>query len=184
MNRNEVIKYPILSEKTYAQMENNVFTFAVDFRTNKIEVKKTVEFIFGVKVKKVNIATVAKKPTKLGRFAGFTNRYKKAVITLSEGTINLFPEESPTPKESTKPIKEESTGPSEAEKKAAAKIAAKAKEAEAKASASKSVAKPATAKPATAKPAAKKPVAKPATAKPAAKKPVAKPATAKPAAKK
>ncbi|MCP4337119.1 MAG: 50S ribosomal protein L23 [Mycoplasma sp.] len=135
MNINEVIKYPILSEKTYSQMEKNIFTFAVDFRTNKTEVKKTIEFIFGVKVAKVNIFNVQKKPTKLGRFHGFTKRHKKAIITLLEGTINLFPEEvtakSKTTTKTTKTTKLNKE-PSEAEKKAAEKIAAKAKEAEVK----------------------------------------------------
>ncbi|CAM9143388.1 50S ribosomal protein L23 [Mycoplasma marinum] len=134
MNRNEVIKYPILTEKTYAQMGNGIYTFAVDRRTNKVEVKKTVEFIFGVKVARVNIANVAKKPTKLGRFAGFTTSYKRAVITLKEGQINIFPDEAvaqEAPKAEIKETKNEK--PSEAELKAAAKIQAKAKAKEAKA---------------------------------------------------
>lgn len=134
MNVNEVIKYPILSEKTYMQMANNVYTFAVDFRTNKAEVKKVVEFIFDVKVEKVNIATVQKKPKKLGRFEGFTNRYKRAVVTLKEGQINIFPDEAPaTEAKPAKESKKESKEISAAEKKAADKIAAKLAEKEAKA---------------------------------------------------
>ena len=135
MNINEVIKYPILSEKTYAQMSTGVYTFAVDPRTNRAEVKQTVEFIFDVKVAKVNIINVAKQPKKLGRYAGFTNRVKKAIITLSEGVINIFPEEAPAEEVSAKEAKE-SKAPvakemSDAEKKAAEKIAAKLKEKEA-----------------------------------------------------
>lgn len=136
MNINEVIKYPILSEKTYQQMATGVYTFAVDFRTNKAEVKKVVEHIFDVKVEKVNIISVPKKVKKVGRFEGMSNRYKKAIVTLSEGTINIFPDEAveetkETKKEAPKTEKKEM---SDAEKKAAAKIAAKAeaKEAEAK----------------------------------------------------
>ncbi|MCP4354178.1 MAG: 50S ribosomal protein L23 [Proteobacteria bacterium] len=128
MNVNEVIKYPILSEKSYQQMATGVYTFAVDFRTNKAEVKKVVEHIFDVKVAKVNIATVQKKPKKVGRFDGFTNRYKKAVVTLSEGVINIFPEEvEEKPKEKVTK-KEKKKEISEAEKRAAEKIAAKEKE--------------------------------------------------------
>lgn len=140
MRITEVIKYPILSEKTYQQMATGVYTFAVDFRTNKAEVKKVVEYIFDVKVAKVNIQTVQKKPKKVGRFEGFTNRYKKAIITLSEGVINIFPEEVEAPVETkAKPAKAEKAEMSEAEKKAAEKIAAKtqAKEAEAKTEAPK-----------------------------------------------
>lgn len=52
MNINEVIKYPVLTEKSeIARTNQNVYTFVVDKRTNKIEVKKAVEFIFDVKVK-------------------------------------------------------------------------------------------------------------------------------------
>lgn len=135
MNINEVIKYPILSEKTYAQMSTGVYTFAVDPRTNRAEVKQTVEFIFDVKVAKVNIINVAKQPKKLGRYAGFTNRVKKAIITLSEGVINIFPEEAQAEEKPAKEAKE-SKAPvakemSDAEKKAAEKIAAKLKEKEA-----------------------------------------------------
>ena len=134
MQINEVIKYPILSEKTYQQMANNVYTFAVDPRTNRAEVKKTIEFIFDVKVSKVNIINIDKQPKKLGRFQGFTNRVKKAIISLSEGQINIFPEEAAPVeeiiKDSSEEAKTETKKPeiSEAEKKAAEKIAAKLKE--------------------------------------------------------
>lgn len=133
MNINEVIKYPILSEKTYQQMATGVYTFAVDFRTNKAEVKKVVEHIFDVKVEKVNIISVPKKVKKVGRFEGMTNRYKKAIVTLSEGTINIFPDEAVEEVKKDAP-KTEKKEMSDAEKKAAAKIAAKAeaKEAEVK----------------------------------------------------
>ena len=133
MNINDVIKYPVLTEKTYAQMSKKIYTFAVDFRTNKVEVKKVVEHIFDVKVEKVNIMTVQKKAKKVGRHSGFTNRYKKAIITLANGTINLFPEEAEAEvkdNNDTKKIKaqkETLTEMSEVEKRAAAKIATKAK---------------------------------------------------------
>ncbi len=132
MNHNEVIKFPILSEKTYSQMSNHVYTFAVDKRTNKSEVKKVVEFIFDVKVAKVNIFTVPKKPKKLGRFEGFTNGYKKAIVTLKEGAINIFPEEEveETKKTAPKETKEDTAAATAAEKKAADKIAAKLAEKE------------------------------------------------------
>ena len=137
MNLNEVIKYPILSEKTYAKMAEGVYTFAVDFKTNKAEVKRVVEYIFDVKVEKVNIMTVEKQPKKLGRFAGFTNRYKKAIVKLAEGQINIFPEEAAEAAKEVKATKakkeDKPTEMSEAEKKAAAKIAAKAKAKEAEA---------------------------------------------------
>ncbi|WP_427867638.1 50S ribosomal protein L23 [Mycoplasmopsis arginini] len=143
MNINEVIKYPVLTEKSeIARTNQNVYTFVVDKRTNKIEVKKAVEFIFDVKVKRVNIINYDKKPAKLGRFAGFTNAVKKAIVYLDENSkIVLFAEEA---KEAKKAVENEAKTEkvaevkeiSEAEKKAAEKIKkaaeAKAKKAEEK----------------------------------------------------
>ena len=183
MNVNEVIKYPILSEKTYVQMANGVYTFAVDVRTNKAEIKKVVEFIFDVKVAKVNVINVSRKAKRIGKYNGFVSGYKKAIVKLSEGAINIFPDDNiqeavkeAKPAAKKAPVKKEM---SEAEKKAAAKIKAKADE---KAKAAKPVAKKPAAKPAPkkapAKPAAK-PAPKKAPAKPAAKKAPAKKAPAK-----
>lgn len=138
MNINEVIKYPVLTEKSeIARTNQNVYTFVVDKRTNKIEVKKAVEFIFDVKVKRVNIINYDKKPAKLGRFAGFTNAVKKAIVYLDENSkIVLFAEEA---NEAKKAVENEAKTEkvaevkeiSEAEKKAAEKIK-KAAEAKAK----------------------------------------------------
>ncbi|PZW01609.1 50S ribosomal protein L23 [Metamycoplasma auris] len=123
MNINQVIKYPILTEKSeIARSNQNVYTFAVDRRTNKIEVKKAVEFIFDVKVLKVNIINYDKKPARLGRFSGFKNAVKKAIVYLDEKSkILLFAEEA---KEAKKEVAkdEEVKEISEAEKKAAEKI--------------------------------------------------------------
>lgn len=128
MNVNEVIKRPILTEKTYAQMSDGVYTFAVDKRTNKVEVKKAVEYIFDVKVNKVNIFNVGKKPKKLGRFAGFTTAYKKAIIYLADGhSIKLFEDEQvlEAEAETTTETKKVKADTSELEAKVAAKIAKK-----------------------------------------------------------
>lgn len=92
-NINDVIKYPILTEKTYQQMPENVYTFAVDRRASKIEIKEAVEFIFNVKVDKVNTFNVPKKEKRVGKYTGYLNSYKKAIIKLKEGSINFFPEE-------------------------------------------------------------------------------------------
>ncbi|TPR53681.1 50S ribosomal protein L23 [Metamycoplasma neophronis] len=137
MNINEVIKYPVLTEKSeLARANQNVYTFVVDKRTNKVEVRKAVEFIFDVKVLKVNIMNYDKKPAKLGRYAGFKNAVKKAVVYLDEKSkIVLFAEEA---KEALKEVEEAKKAEvkaekeiTEAEKKAAEKIkkAAEAKQA-------------------------------------------------------
>ncbi|AZG68732.1 50S ribosomal protein L23 [Mycoplasma struthionis] len=128
MNINEVIKYPILTEKSeIARTSQNVYTFAVDKRANKITVKKAVEFIFDVKVLKVNIMNYDKKPAKLGRFVGFKNAVKKAVVYLDEKSkIVLFAEEAKTAEKEVKETKQAEEPKvkelSDAEKKAAEKI--------------------------------------------------------------
>lgn len=130
MNATHVIKYPILTEKTTQKIDQGIYTFAVDKKTNKAEVKKVVEFIFDVKVKQVNILNVRKKPKKMGKTSGFKSAYKKAIVTLKNGTIKMFKDEVAQSKQIeqqenlVKEVKE--TQLSEVEKKAAAKIAAKA----------------------------------------------------------
>ncbi|WP_027122894.1 50S ribosomal protein L23 [Metamycoplasma spumans] len=128
MNINEVIKYPVLTEKSeIARAEQNVYTFVVDKRTNKIEVRKAVEFIFDVKVLKVNIINYDKKPARLGRFSGFKNAVKKAVVYLDkESKIVLFADEAKDALKATEEAKKAEAKAekevSEAELKAAEKI--------------------------------------------------------------
>ncbi|MGL5617967.1 MAG: 50S ribosomal protein L23 [Metamycoplasmataceae bacterium] len=129
MNINEIIRYPILTEKTYKQMENHIYTFAVDKRASKIEIKKAIQFIFEVKIDKINVFNVPKKAKKVGKYSGFTKSYKKAIITLDKNSasINIFPEEGIAKDETLKKPKkdlEKLKAISEAEKKIAAKIAA------------------------------------------------------------
>lgn len=89
----DVIVRPLISEKTTALMEENKYTFVVDREANKIEIKRALEEIFGVKVKAVNTANFKGKKKRLGRYpAGFQRRWKKAVITLTDDSkpIELF----------------------------------------------------------------------------------------------
>lgn len=93
MEITSIIKYPILTEKTYLQMQDNIYTFAVDKRATKFDVKRAVEFIFQVKVESVNTFNVPRKEKRVGRYTGFVAGYKKAIIKLSEGKIQILPEE-------------------------------------------------------------------------------------------
>ncbi|MDW2930715.1 50S ribosomal protein L23 [Mesomycoplasma ovipneumoniae] len=96
MNVNNIIKGPILTEKSYQLMSQGVYSFKVSPTTNRSETKKAVEYIFNVKVEKVNIFTVPKKEKKLGKSRGFSTKYKKAFVKLKPGyTINLFENETP-----------------------------------------------------------------------------------------
>ncbi len=86
----EIIKAPVITEKSSNEKANGKYTFRVDPRANKTEIKKAIEKIFNVKV--VSISTLNEKPKKkrVGRYTGLTNRSKKAIVTLAEGqTIDI-----------------------------------------------------------------------------------------------
>lgn len=92
----DVLVRPMLTEKVNRQMEKaGVYTFVVDKRANKLEVKKAVEEFYGVQVADVNTAIMPAKQksrfTKQGLLTGRKPGYKKAFVTLAEGdTIDLF----------------------------------------------------------------------------------------------
>lgn len=86
MNYKDVIKAPIITEKSNDLLGNNTYVFSVDVKANKIQIKQAIESLFNVKVESVN--TVNKKPKKkrVGRYVGKTKRVKKAYVKLSEGS--------------------------------------------------------------------------------------------------
>lgn len=88
MNAYEIIKKPLMSEKSYAGIQNKVYTFVVDKRAGKVEIEKAVEEIFKVQVEKVNTLIVKGKTvsrnTKSGVTVGNTGDYKKAIVTLTK----------------------------------------------------------------------------------------------------
>ncbi len=88
----DVILKPVITEKSMDQVADKKYTFKVAVDANKTEVKKAVEEIFGVDVKKVNIMNVDGKIKRMGRNEGRTAAYKKAIVTLTEGskTIEFF----------------------------------------------------------------------------------------------
>ena len=86
----EIIKAPVVTEKSQAAMQNGQYTFKVDPRANKTEIKTAIEKIFNVKVENISTLNVKPKKRRVGRYAGLTNRTKKAIVTLAEGqTIDL-----------------------------------------------------------------------------------------------
>ncbi len=85
-----ILRGPCLTEKANLQLEvDGKVVFKVDPSANKIEIKKAVEKMFDVKVKKVHTTNMHGKQKRVGRFTGFTNDWKKAYVTLSEGEINF-----------------------------------------------------------------------------------------------
>jgi len=88
MNAYDIIKKPLLSEKSYAKISDKIYTFVVDKNATKIDIRNAVEQIFDVKVEKVNTLNVKghekAQNTKKGRTVGRTSDYKKAVVTLTK----------------------------------------------------------------------------------------------------
>ncbi len=80
----DVIKAPIITEKSASIASNErKYVFEVNSKANKTQIKQAVEMIFKVKVEKVNTINVVPKKKRVGRYSGFTNKYKKAVVTLA-----------------------------------------------------------------------------------------------------
>ena len=87
MEHRDVIKSPIVTEKSNdLQQNNNTYTFSVDIRANKTQIKQAIEAIFNVKVESVNTINVHPKTKRVGRYAGKTNKVKKAIVKLKEGS--------------------------------------------------------------------------------------------------
>ena len=81
----DIIKKPVLTEKSYQDMAEKKFTFQVDVRANKTEIKQALESIFeGVKVESVNTMRTMGKIKRQGRFSGRTPEVKKAIVTLKK----------------------------------------------------------------------------------------------------
>ena len=93
-NYRDIIIRPIITEKSMRYMdEDNKVTFEVAKGTNKIEVARAVEHIFGVDVEKVNIMNVKPKKKRVGRYVGKTKAVRKAIVKIKAGQdIDLFGE--------------------------------------------------------------------------------------------
>ena len=91
MNARAVIIRPVISEKSYALLAANKYTFRVHERANKTQIRQAVEDVFGVRVQGVRTAWVKPKPKRRGWTTGARRRWKKAVVTLHpEDSIELF----------------------------------------------------------------------------------------------
>jgi large subunit ribosomal protein L23 len=90
----DIVKYPILTEKTIRLIEQNQYSFAVDSNAEKTAIKSAVELLFDVKVISVNTSLLPLKKRRVGKFIGKKARYKRAIVKLaSEDSISLFEEE-------------------------------------------------------------------------------------------
>ena len=86
-NYRNIIKEPIVTEKTADLAQNhNTIVFSVDPKANKTQIKQAVEKVFSVKVESVNTVNATTKKKRVGRYAGRTNKRKKAIVKLAEGS--------------------------------------------------------------------------------------------------
>jgi large subunit ribosomal protein L23 len=91
MNVYEVIRRPLITEKTTMLNGLNTYGFEVAREANKIEIKRAVEELFKVDVVKVNTLNVRGKVRRRGRMVGRTPSWKKAYVTVAEGQkIDIF----------------------------------------------------------------------------------------------
>ena len=86
----DIIKKPVLTEKSYAAMSEKKYTFEVAISANKTEIKKAIEEIFeGVKVESVNTMRTLGKMKRQGRTQGRTPEVKKAIVTLKKDSKGI-----------------------------------------------------------------------------------------------
>jgi large subunit ribosomal protein L23 len=91
LNSIDFIKYPIITDKATKLLELNQYSFAVDPKSRKQDIKSAIEFLFKVTVISVNTCKLPTKSRRVGKYAGYLPTYKKSIVTLAAGnSINLF----------------------------------------------------------------------------------------------
>lgn len=86
MRNPDIIYGPVITEKSVTAQQNGVYTFKVDKRATKTQIKSEIERQFGVKVLNVNTLNTKPKDRRVGRYTGKTKTYKKAIVTLAQGS--------------------------------------------------------------------------------------------------
>ena len=89
MTAYDIIIKPVVTERSMENMESKRYTFKVDTRANKSEIKKAVETIFGVNVKQVNTMNITGKKKRMGANVGKRPDWKKAIVTLTEDSKEI-----------------------------------------------------------------------------------------------
>ena len=86
----DILLSPVVSEKSYSLLDEGKYTFIVDPRANKTEIKIAVERVFGVKVDSVNTLNRQGKTRRTKFGLGKRKNTKRAIVTLKEGSIDIF----------------------------------------------------------------------------------------------
>jgi large subunit ribosomal protein L23 len=89
MDARDIIKRPVITEASSEAMSEKKYTFEVDVRANKTQVKDAIQEIFGVKVEKVNIMNYKGKFKRMGKFGGYTNNRRKAIVKLTQDSKEI-----------------------------------------------------------------------------------------------
>nr|WP_211586831.1 50S ribosomal protein L23 [Mobiluncus mulieris] len=90
----DIILKPVVSEKSYNLIDHGQYTFLVDSRSNKTEIKRAIEAIFKVKVASVNTQNREGKRVRTRTGWGKRKDTKRAIVTLKEGSIDVFGQQS------------------------------------------------------------------------------------------
>lgn len=85
-NYRDIIKGPIMTEKSNDLAQKNIVTLSVDPKANKTQIKQAVEKVFNAKVESVNTVTVRPRKKRVGKYTGYTNKVKKAIVKLKDGS--------------------------------------------------------------------------------------------------
>jgi len=89
MTNHDIIRRPIVTEKSMASMCEKKYTFVVDIHANKVMIKRAVEDVFGVKVEDVKTARILGKTKRVGVHVGKRPDYKKAIVKLAENSKSI-----------------------------------------------------------------------------------------------
>lgn len=86
------IKYPVITEKSTNLKTNNIYTFIIEKKLTKKQIKKIFEYLFNIKIFSVNTLILPKKKRKKGRIIGYRSQYKKVYIKLNkeQSIQNIF----------------------------------------------------------------------------------------------
>lgn len=89
MNAYDIIRRPVITEKSMNEMADKKYTFIVDINANKHQIKEAVEEVFKVKVDKVNTIKMMGKMKRMGRYEGRRPGYKKAIVKLTPDSKSI-----------------------------------------------------------------------------------------------
>ena len=89
LTAHDIVKRPIVSERSIAALADKKYTFEVDKSANKYQIKDAIEEIFKVKVESVNTISMPKKKKRVGVHLGNVSAWKKAIVTLTENSKSI-----------------------------------------------------------------------------------------------